>query len=170
MDESYTLKTLEAGNFVSHEWTIDERRWQNQPVPPEDVDLDSNDAPYTLTLTLTGENGCAISKSVYVDLAIDLGIPNAFTPDGDGNHDRWEFRNIDKYRSFYDIQVSVSTRTGVPIFDRKGYNNSVGVAWDGRRNGNDLPIGTYYYVVKLVPISSSKSKTQIITGTVAIVR
>jgi len=169
-DEIYTLKITEAENYKSWEWTFNGSPWNKQPAPTEDPDLDSNNVPYTLTLTLTGENGCTISKSVDVDLAIDLFIPNAFTPDGDDVHDRWEFRNIDKYLSFYDVQVSVSTRTGVPVFERNGYNNSIGVAWDGRRNGNDLPIGTYYYVVKLVPKSSTKSRTQVLTGTVAIIR
>jgi gliding motility-associated-like protein len=168
-DEIYTLKIPEAGNYVSYEWTIDGSKWQNQPDPMGDIDLDSYNAPYILTLTLTSENGCAISKSIYVGLAIDLFIPNAFTPNGDGDHDEWKFRNLEKYMSFYDVQVSVNTRTGVQIYEAKGYNNS-SVVWDGRRNGNDLPIGVYYYIVKLVPKSSSKSKTMTLTGSVTVIR
>jgi len=166
-------------NLDGSDW-IDDYKWVSDPPgyktenlnpssPPIMLPSPGMAGPYTLTLTAWDKDGCEASVEFEVGLATGFFIPNVFTPNDDGEHDTWKFRNIEKYLQFYDIQVSVSTRTGIPVYEAKGYNNS-SVVWDGRRNGNDLPIGTYYYVVKLVPNSSSQSKTQIITGSVTIVR
>jgi gliding motility-associated-like protein len=169
-DEAYILRMDASSDFVSYTWTStpDASQAQGLPAPPADVTLASPDAPYTLTLTLTGENGCSTSDTIYVSRALDFFVPNAFTPNEDGNHDTWKFRNIDQYIDYYDIQVAVFNRGGFQVYSGKGYNNS-SVVWDGRRNGNDLPIGTYYYVVKLVPRSSS-GKTHTFKGSVTIIR
>ena len=42
--------------------------------------------------------------------------------------------------------MKVFNRWGQLVFETTGvYDQS----WDGRRNGTDLPIGTYYYIIQL---------------------
>jgi gliding motility-associated-like protein len=159
-----------AENFVSCSWTAvpDFGQTQDLECPPYAGILTSPDERYELTLTLENEYGCTVSKSIIVDQPLDFFIPNAFTPNGDLVHDTWVFRNIEQYTDSYDVQVKVFVRGGSPVFEGKGYNNS-SVVWDGRRNGQDVPVGAYWYVVQLVP-KSGKGETIRRTGSVTVIR
>ncbi len=174
-DEIYVLKTDVAGDYQpgSVIWTAKPDYGYHdygQTISPVEISSPEQGSPYTLKLTITNEIGCKVSDSIYVSRAMDFFIPNAFTPNDDGVHDTWMFRNIEQYMDYYDIQVAVFNRGGFQVYEGKGYNNS-SVVFDGRRNGNDLPIGTYYYVVKLVPKSTTgSSETHTFTGSVTIVR
>ena len=72
--------------------------------------------------------------------AIDF--PNGFTPNGDGVNDTWVIDNI---HLFPNCQVEVYNRWGEQLFISIGYNTP----WDGRYQGKDLPVGTYYYIINL---------------------
>ena len=78
----------------------------------------------------------------------ELDIPNAFTPNGDGDNDLWEVGNLFTYE-----------RSVVEIYDRYGHRlfraEGDGPAWDGRYQGKELPVGTYYYVIVLNDGSTS---------------
>jgi gliding motility-associated-like protein len=143
---------------------------QSSPSP---VTLASPDNPYKLILTLTNKSDkseCSVIQNFHVDYALDLFIPNVFTPNGLEPNNTWKFREIEKWTSMFDIQVQVFSRNGAMVYSAKGYNNST-VVWDGRRNGENVPIGTYYYVVTLVPKSSSKvTPLRPLRGTVTIMR
>ncbi len=162
-NETYTLQ-VDAQNFATYSWTSVPAGYANGlPMPPASISLASPDVPYTLTLTLTSAlpDQCSVSGTVFISRALDFFIPNAFTPNDDGIHDKWIFTNLEQYSSYYSVDVAVFNRAGVQVYEGKGYNNS-SVVFDGRRNGNDLPIGTYYYVVKVGPNT--------FTGSVTIIR
>jgi gliding motility-associated-like protein len=59
-------------------------------------------------------------------------------------HDKWIIRNLELYSN---AVVEVFNRYGSKVFERRGYNSSN--AWDGTMNGSPLPVGTYYYVIRL---------------------
>ncbi len=170
-DEVYVLTMDASSDYTSYNWTsIPAGHTDGLPAPPASVTLPSPDQPYSLVLTLVGANACPASDTIFVSRSMDFFIPNVFTPNGDGNHDTWMFRNIEQYTDYYTIEVFVVNRGGFQVYSGKGYNNS-SVVWDGRRNGNDVPIGTYYYVVKLVPKSTTgSSETHTFTGSVTITR
>lgn len=88
-------------------------------------------------------NYCTTTDSVKVTIDFQVFIPSAFSPNGDGVKDAWMIDNLDK---FPDAQVEVRNRWGNVIFEsgRGGFSE-----WDGTRNGEPLPMGTYFYVVKL---------------------
>ncbi|HJZ41381.1 MAG TPA: gliding motility-associated C-terminal domain-containing protein, partial [Bacteroidales bacterium] len=69
-----------------------------------------------------------------------LVIYDAFSPNDDGMNDVWHIGNSD---NFPDCTVSIFNLWGTTVFTSNGY----GVPWDGKHNGNDLPAGTYYYVI-----------------------
>lgn len=168
--EVYELKMVAPTSYTNYQWiSIPDGYAQNLPAPPATVNLPSSATPYQLILNLTDDNGCSSGDTVMVNRALDFFIPNAFTPNEDGYHDKWEFRNIEQYIGFYEIQVVVFNKSGMQVYEGKGYNNS-SVVWDGRRNGYDLPIGTYYYVVELVPRSSSTGQKYTFKGSVTIQR
>ena len=98
------------------------------------------------TLTVTDAEDVTVSADVQV-VVIDcpeqeLSIPTAFTPDGDGVNDTWEVGNILTYENSI---VEIYDRYGHRLFRSEGYEQP----WDGRYEGKELPVGTYYYTITL---------------------
>lgn len=92
------------------------------------------------TVVLTDSYGCTVSATKYFEF-IDIKIPPIFTPTGDGTNDNWKPTNTENYP---DIKFIVYDRYGreVGVF-------GAGQSWDGRYNGTELPMGDYWYVLKL---------------------
>ncbi|HYG52492.1 MAG TPA: gliding motility-associated C-terminal domain-containing protein [Flavobacteriales bacterium] len=106
---------------------------------------------FTYTLTVTDMGGCTDTDVMTVTV-IDTSstppptppkIPNLFvcnflTPNSDGDNDVWNINDIDQYP---DNEVMIINNHGQILFEQKAYNNT----W----NGDGLPDGSYYYVVKI---------------------
>ena len=99
-------------------------------------------ASLTYTLTATGEGNCTATDFLTVKILLPVKVPNAFSPNGDGINDTWEITNLFDYPG---ASVEVFNRYGQPVYRSAGYQNP----WDGTKNGNPLPFGTYYYVIIL---------------------
>ncbi|MCB9167256.1 MAG: gliding motility-associated C-terminal domain-containing protein [Flavobacteriales bacterium] len=93
-------------------------------------------------LTVTAQNGCADVDSVLITVVPDINIPSGFSPNDDGWNDVWE---IDRIDMFPDCEVEVYNRWGELLFQSVGYKEP----WDGKYNGSYVPVGTYYYVIRL---------------------
>lgn len=94
----------------------------------------------TYTVTVTDANGCRATASIFME-HIDVCISNYFTPNGDGVQDAWGPGCTEQYPNLT-----------FDIYDRYGRviaTLGVGQKWDGTYNGNELPSGDYWYVVKL---------------------
>jgi gliding motility-associated-like protein len=99
----------------------------------------------TTTYTLSAKVGdCADQSSVTVTVTPRLRIPNALSPNGDGNDDTWEIDNIAAYPGNH---VLVFNRWGSKIFETSGYRR--GNEWNGAISGQPAPVGTYYYIITL---------------------
>ena len=78
----------------------------------------------------------------------DFFIPEGFSPNGDGINDLFVIRGIDNYPA---NTILIFNRWGDKVFEANPYQNK----WDGRCTiglsigGNDLPIGTYFYLLDL---------------------
>lgn len=94
----------------------------------------------TYTLTVTSDKGCKASDDVFVKLLKKVLIPNIFSPNGDGVHDRWEVPYLESYPG---CTIDIYNRYGQLVYHSVGY----ATAWDGKANGKDVPVGTYYYVI-----------------------
>ncbi|MDR1672294.1 MAG: gliding motility-associated C-terminal domain-containing protein [Bacteroidales bacterium] len=178
-NDIFRLET-EASGFAEDGivWTSSPTRYADEllefPDPQPQALLISPQHPdrrYLVKLTLTapvdenGNAGCSVSDSVYVDTAFEFFIPNAFTPNGDGVHNEWKFYPMDDYRRFYTVSVVIFNRSGVAVYESKDYGND----FDGRSGGKDLPVGTYYYVVKLID-KKHQAPDEVFTGSVTIIR
>ena len=65
---------------------------------------------------------------------------NTFTPNGDGDNDVFYIGNLGKYP---DNTLKIFNRYGKLIYNAVGYDNS----FDGKYLGNEIPTGTYFYVL-----------------------
>lgn len=116
--------------------------------PPDDM---------YFTLLVTSDKGCSASDEVFVKVLKKPDIPNIFSPNGDGVHDMWVIKYLDSYPG---CTVEIVNRYGQLVYRSVGY----ATPWDGKVNGKDAPIGTYYYVV------DPKNGRKPITGYVDIIR
>jgi gliding motility-associated-like protein len=96
----------------------------------------------TFTVTIVDVNGCTNSDTVTVFVHPEIKIPNGFSPNADGKNDVWQ---LDLIYLFPDNEVEVYNRWGEQLFYSKGYP----VPFNGQYKGKNLPVGTYYYVIKL---------------------
>ncbi|MCK8522151.1 gliding motility-associated C-terminal domain-containing protein [Aquimarina sp. D1M17] len=79
----------------------------------------------------------------------DLEIFTAVSPNGDGQNDTFIIQGI---AQFPENELSIFNRWGVEVYNKKGYDNSWGGLSEGRATiakGEELPVGTYYYVLKV---------------------
>jgi gliding motility-associated-like protein len=142
---------------VSYLWTpttfISNTTIPNPVVRPEETT--------TYTVLLTDQNGCKNSNVVTVTIIDDykLLIYNVVTPDGDGKNDYWKIVNIDLYP---DATVQIFDRTGIMVYEKTGYQND----WQGTYKNDQLPDGTYYYIVSFVNVS----KTTNYKGSITLLR
>lgn len=98
---------------------------------------------YMLTVA-DATNTCSSTDEVQIFVERPVRIPNAFTPNKDGNNDTWEIENIN---GFPNVTFEVYNRWGTLVWKSTGNLKM----WDGTnfRNGEVLPDGTYFYVIDL---------------------
>ncbi|MFM1930992.1 MAG: hypothetical protein RL226_295 [Bacteroidota bacterium] len=85
---------------------------------------------------------------VQVECFIDLIIPEAISPNGDGVNDRFEIIGLEDYPG---NRLTIYNRWGRMIFEEDEYSNSFeGYSMDALTIGNGLlPEGTYFFVLEL---------------------
>ncbi len=113
----------------------------------------------TYTLITTSENKCTATDQLIVNVERTFKIPNTFTPNGDGINDEWIIPYLDSYPN---ATVEIYNRYGQKIFTSSAYS----IPFNGRYNGAELPLGTYYYIIN----PKTKISRKLITGSVTIIR
>lgn len=96
---------------------------------------------------------------VFVDVEIystHKDIMYLFTPNNDGFNDLWELPEMNTWGN---CDVKVYNRWGKLVYANKYYNND----WNGTSEGNPVPEGAYYFVIKT-------ENAGVVKGTVNIVR
>ncbi len=100
---------------------------------------------FTVTVTSTDRVGNVIERSFTLTRErVPIGqinVPNTFTPNGDGVNDTW---GVPDLQFFQGGRVQVFERSGKRVF----YTEDAAVRWDGTFNGEELPVGTYYWILE----------------------
>ncbi len=105
----------------------------------------------TTTYTVTIKKlYCSVSDSITVSIIIPeikLEIPDGFSPNQDGVNDKFVISGLEMYP---DNEIKIFNRWGTQVFQAKPYyNNWTGLNFAGASMGDELPEGTYYYVLEL---------------------
>jgi gliding motility-associated-like protein len=143
--QSVRLDPATTGTIVSYQWTPS--NGLSDPTVP-----DPSAAPLTTTnyrLDVTAANGCIASSKETIEVYTPLWMPNAFTPNGDGNND--VFR-IPPAVSIVLTSLSIYNRWGQRVFST--INSSEG--WDGRTNGQPAPAGVYVWEIDYKDLGSGQ--------------
>lgn len=94
-------------------------------------------------LTAVNDAGCRGTDSVQVFKDCYVDVPNAFTPNSDGNNDYFFPRQL-LSRSVTKFKMQVFNRWGQIIFET---TKPDGRGWDGKFNNEDQPEGVYVYLI-----------------------
>jgi gliding motility-associated-like protein len=105
----------------------------------------------TYIVEATNEFGCTSSATVVITVEnfCDIVIPEFFSPgDGNGINDFFVIENLE---AFPGTELLIFNRWGSQVYSSDDYLNN----WDGRSDsrfnvaGDELPEGTYFYILKL---------------------
>lgn len=115
--------------------------WSHGSTTADLANLD----PGIFSVTITDAFGCPPAEEEIEFIPCTIKIPNAFTPNDNGQNDVW---NIQKLAFYPDCRVKVYNRWGDVVFSSQGYD----VPWDGKHRWTsvDLPSAVYYYVIENV--------------------
>lgn len=140
---------LEATGAITYVWT-----------PSDGLDNDSIANPIATprinTLYIvegTDLNGCRSTDSVQISIidVPEIDVVDAITPNGDRLND---FLYAEGLELFPENTLIVFDRRGREIYRKEGYQND----WNGTYNGNPLPSGTYFYLIRLGSITKKVIK------------
>jgi gliding motility-associated-like protein len=151
------LNPIVAGTTVTWHWTPS--AGLNNP----DIFSPVADPVSTTTyqLTVTNNNGCQASGKETIIVYYPFGMPNAFTPNGDGKNDVFRIppSQSPRIKSF-----AVYDRGGMRVFETA----NGGVGWDGTFDGHPQPPGTYVWEVQYEDVLTGKTVKA--SGTVVLLR
>lgn len=86
-----------------------------------------------------------------------------FTPNGDGNNDGFNVKST----CIYSLEKKIYNRWGSLLFESTQINEE----WDGRtRAGEEVPEGTYFYIIKVGTYENSEEVLETFTGSLSLLR
>ena len=127
--------------------------------------LDNNtcDAGTSNSITTVVDPSCPVVPAPPVSL---IHIPNAFTPNGDGNNEIFYIRGGPQGSQIKDF--SIFNRWGQKIFQRTNFpTDDPAFGWNGSYRGKAVIPETYIYTVTLLLADKS---SQVFRGTVILIR
>jgi gliding motility-associated-like protein len=102
---------------------------------------------YSVTLTVTDNNGCVNSTTQLIELLDQIVIPNIITPNGDGINDLFEITT----GGITDYNLIIQNRWGEVVYTTTDPLKH----WDGKSNGTMVSEGVYFYQLTLTNIKET---------------
>jgi len=133
MDNNYTLAAVESNSVnPSYAW-FDASN--NQIGTSQSVVVTAS-GTYKLVIT---QNDCSTEELVEVESALcSFDIQKGISANGDGYNDNFELTGFDVKK------LQIFNRYGMKVYSKNNYSNE----WYGQSDkGDELPDGTYYYVI-----------------------
>jgi gliding motility-associated-like protein len=119
-------------------WSFGDESYGNVQSPTHTY---NNSGGYNITLTIFDDQGCRDTITKRIEVSLLPQVPTAFTPNGDGSNDLL----FVKGGPFQKIKFKVFNNWGELIFDTEDQTKG----WDGKKNGEDQPIGVYVWTLEV---------------------
>ncbi len=135
--------------------------WSNTPGTDQQEGMNFSRGTYTVRIV--DANGCETSLDVeVVERFPKIYIPNAFSPNGDGEND--EFKPVTDCNLNYSIQVF--NEWGGIAFS----TNDITEGWDGTMDGQPVPDGKYSYIIFYSGSLNGVSFEETLRGSLRVIR
>jgi gliding motility-associated-like protein len=122
--------------------------------------------PGVYWVMVTDTAGCTATDTIVVEpcSTMLISIPNAFTPNADGNNDRF---------NIVCSNPAILTAYEINIYNRWGQliytGRDIGDGWDGTLDGNPFPMDVYMYFITYT-VTEPRIESKQIAGKVTLVR
>ena len=116
---------------------------------------------FKVCLTAYNNSNCpsTVCKLVPADVEPEIGLPTAFSPNGDGDNDILYVRGA----AIVTLDLKIFNRWGQLVFETK----SKDIGWDGKFNSQPQPIDAYAYVLNATFIDGS---AKLLKGNITLLR
>jgi gliding motility-associated-like protein len=114
---------------------------------------------FKVCLFATDKNGCNDTLCKTEIISLPIGVPNAFSPNGDGQNDVFTIYG----GPFKEVEMKIFNNWGELIFQ----SDKQSEGWDGRVKGVEQPPGVYVYTIYCVSENSEEHK---LSGDVTLLR
>ncbi|MBL7850136.1 MAG: VCBS repeat-containing protein [Cyclobacteriaceae bacterium] len=101
-----------------------------------------------LTVELCDVAGACVQEVITIEVAGDITVYNALSPNGDGKNDVLYIQYIDALPDTQQNRLTILNRWGSVVFEANNYDNNTNVFRGLSSSGSELPSGTYYYVLE----------------------
>jgi len=159
-----TTSNIQQDNYSIQAW-MPQEWFPSQTSKTQQFFIPHSD---TIKIVGTSANGCVDTLKFFLKadtLVPIVRLPNAFSPNGDGNNDVFEPQFVNK--SGYQVKdFKVFDRWGKIIYSASGTKKA---AWDGTYSGSGktADVGTYYYYLDVLFIDGTKG---FLKGDVTLIR
>jgi gliding motility-associated-like protein len=153
-----------SSNAVFYQWDFGDLSATTSSTSPTHTYF--SNGSFLITEIVSDSLGCSDTAKATIIISnvsteITTLIPNAISPNGDGKNDFWKLSFINIL--YPDAIVEVYNKWGQKVFsDNEGYV----VPWDGTYKGEQLPAGSYFYIINL----NSPGEPTPYTGSILLVR
>lgn len=149
--EEHTLKATTRERDVTYQWYLNGDVLAGATNSSLNIMLDEGtmgSQTYTVEISsggCTGEDSVDVSLYDLTNCVITQGI----SPNDDGYNDSLELSWLNDRTGI--VKLKIYNRWGTLVFDQRNYSNQ----WRGQSNkGNELPTGTYFYVIDLKEVDA----------------
>ena len=121
---------------------------------------------YSVFLRVTNPFGCSDSlvQNLVIMPELQVFIPNAFSPNGDGRNDIWKpILNTQDYSEYH---LQVMNRWGQIIFE----TTNPDLGWNGSTNNGDYFVAPGVYLYRIKVVSATDNEKHELTGHITVVR
>ena len=156
--EPYVSFFDNSNGAVSWAWNLGDGTYGNTPSLNH---VYGDTGTFEVTLIVKNQYGCddSITNYVIVHPNLTFYVPSSFTPNGDLKNDLFHAYG----EGVVEYELSIYNRWGELVFLSKDIN----ISWDGNINGNEAPVGVYFYKINY---TNGSNKQKIISGSVTLLR
>jgi gliding motility-associated-like protein len=153
-----TTFTNTSYNATRYAWDFGDNQSSTEINP---VHQYNKTGTYTSCLTAYNNYGCpsTVCKPVPAEVVPLIGLPNAFSPNGDGENDILYVRGA----AIKTMDLKIYNRWGQLVFETTKQE----IGWDGTFNGQPQPIEAYGYVLQ---VSFIDGTSRLLKGNITLLR